>query len=296
MKMEKGTSISEFLNKKKPLFSLEFFPPKNESGGERMLKTATVLKPYNPDFVSITYGAGGGTRKTTMKYARILKNDFGFEVMPHLTCVGHTQNELLEILEEFSNEGFCNVMALRGDPPQGESEFRPVKGGLSYATDLVALVKEYFPHFGIGVGGYPEKHPESPNKEDDLKHLKEKVDAGADFITTQLFFNNQAYFQFLVDCKAVGIEIPIIPGLLPLLSLGQGQRFCKMCDASLPKLLHDKLQISSEKSQPIVGSDWARDQVVELLSKGAPGFHLYALNQYSASVEILSGIKSQLPR
>jgi methylenetetrahydrofolate reductase (NADPH) len=294
--MENGTSISEFLKKGEPLFSLEFFPPKNESGGERMLKTASVLKPYNPDFVSITYGAGGGTRRTTMKYARMLKNDFGFEVMPHLTCVGHTKSELLEILEEFSKEGFCNVMALRGDPPEGETEFRPVQGGLCYATELVALVREYFPHFGIGVGGYPEKHPESPNKKIDLLHLREKVDAGADFITTQLFFDNQVYFKFFADCKAEGIEIPIIPGLLPVLSLGQVQRFCKMCDASLPALLNEKLQNASDEKQPGVGSDWAREQVIDLLNGGAPGFHLYALNQFSASVEILNGIKSLPPQ
>ena len=164
MKMTKGSSISEFFKSKKPIFSLEFFPHKNDAGGERILKTAGILKPYNPDFVSITYGAGGSTRETTMQYARILKNDFGFEVMPHLTCVGHTQDELLKILEDFSEEGFCNIMALRGDPPQGETQFQPVKGGLSFATELVALIRKYFPHFGIGVGEYPEKHPESPIK------------------------------------------------------------------------------------------------------------------------------------
>jgi len=291
MKMNKGTSISEFLKKRKSLFSLEFFPPKNEAGGRRMLKTANLLKPYNPDFVSITYGAGGGTRNTTMHYARILKNEFGFEVMPHLTCVGHTKEELLEILEDFANEGFCNIMALRGDPPQGEVHFRPIKGGLSYATELVTLIRENFPDFGIGVGGYPEKHPESPTKKDDLIHLKEKVDAGADFITTQLFFDNRAYFQFLDECKAQKINIPVLPGLLPVLSLGQVQRFCKMCEAVLPPKLKQKLENTEENDQPKVGSEWAKEQVKELLDRGAPGFHLYALNQSTASLEILDGLK-----
>lgn len=290
--MTKGSSISEFFKSKKPIFSLEFFPPKNDAGGERILKTAGILKPYNPDFVSITYGAGGSTRETTMQYARILKNDFGFEVMPHLTCVGHTQDELLKILEDFSEEGFCNIMALRGDPPQGETQFQPVKGGLSFATELVALIRKYFPHFGIGVGGYPEKHPESPSKNQDLYHLKEKVDAGADFITTQLFFDNEVYFQFVKDCKANQIDIPVLPGLLPVLSMGQVQRFCKMCEATLPDTLRDRLQESTEADQPGVGSNWAKEQVKELLDGGAPGFHLYALNQSAASVEILEGIKA----
>jgi methylenetetrahydrofolate reductase (NADPH) len=208
-----------------------------------------------------------------MQYARILKNDFGFEVMPHLTCVGHTKDELLEILEDFSKEGFCNIMALRGDPPKGENHFRPVAGGLSYATELVSLIKEYFPHIGIGVGGYPEKHPESPDKQLDLLHLKEKVDAGADFITTQLFFDNQAYFQFVNDCKA-----------------GQIERFCQMCEASLPSLLGERLKKSPEEDQARIGSNWAKEQVEELLNGGAPGFHLYALNQSAASVNILEGL------
>jgi methylenetetrahydrofolate reductase (NADPH) len=288
--MRSGTSISEFFNREKSIFSLEFFPPKNKAGGERMLKTASILQPYNPDFVSITYGAGGSTRQTTMQYARILKNDFGFEVMPHLTCVGHTKDELLEILEDFSKEGFCNIMALRGDPPKGENHFRPVAGGLSYATELVSLIKEYFPHIGIGVGGYPEKHPESPDKQLDLLHLKEKVDAGADFITTQLFFDNQAYFQFVSECKVAEIVIPILPGLLPVLSIGQIERFCQMCEASLPSLLGERLKKSPEEDQPLVGSNWAKEQVEELLNGGAPGFHLYALNQSAASVNILEGL------
>jgi methylenetetrahydrofolate reductase (NADPH) len=226
-----------------------------------------------------------------MHYARILKKEFGFEVMPHLTCVGHTKKELLEILEDFANEGFCNIMALRGDPPQGENHFRPIEGGLSYATELVTLIKENFPDFGIGVGGYPEKHPESPTKKDDLVHLKEKVDAGADFITTQLFFDNRAYFEFIDECKAQKINIPVLPGLLPVLSLGQVERFCKMCEAVLPPKLRQKLEDTVDKDQPRVGSKWAKEQIKELLNRGAPGFHLYALNQSAASLEILDGLQ-----
>ena len=201
--MAKGRSIREFLEEGKPLFSVEFFPPRDEAGGERILATAKSLAPHQPDFVSITYGAGGGTRATTMRYARILREEHGFEVMPHLTCVGHTRDELLEILDDFAEAGFCNVMALRGDPPKGETEFKTVPGGLRYGSDLVALVRERFPHFGIGVGGYPEKHPEAPDMATDLSHLKTKVDAGADFITTQLFFDNRDYLDFVAACRAM---------------------------------------------------------------------------------------------
>lgn len=154
--MQKSSSITSALNQESPLFSVEFFPPKDDAGGRRMLETAEAIRPYSPNFVSITYGAGGGTRETTMRYARILQDEYNFEVMPHLTCVGHTVDELLEILEDFAKAGFRNVMALRGDPPQGEDVFKATDGGLSYGSDLVELIRKNFPDFGIGVGGYPE--------------------------------------------------------------------------------------------------------------------------------------------
>ena len=291
MFMTKGSSIRTILEKKESLFSVEFFPPKDEAGGERMLKTASLIQPHNPDFVSITYGAGGGTRSTTMRYAKILKEEHGFEVMPHLTCVGHTKDEILDILEEFAQAGFCNVMALRGDPPKGETEFTPVPGGLSYGSDLVSLIRENFPDFGIGVGGYPEKHPEASDMQTDLGNLKTKVDAGADFITTQLFFDNQAYFDFVRDCKAAGISAPVLPGLLPVLSLGQVQRFCSMCETRLPARLQQNLEAEPKENQPSVGARWALAQVEGLLAGGAPGFHLYALNQSTSTLAILEGMK-----
>ena len=274
--MAKGRSIREFLEEGKPLFSVEFFPPRDEAGGERILATAKSLAPHQPDFVSITYGAGGGTRATTMRYARILREEHGFEVMPHLTCVGHTRDELLEILDDFAEAGFCNVMALRGDPPKGETEFKTVPGGLRYGSDLVTLIRESFPHFGIGVGGYPEKHPEAPDMATDLSHLKTKVDAGADFITTQLFFDNRDYLDFVAACRNSGIEIPVLPGLLPVLSLGQVERFCAMCGTSIPVGLRRKLEAEDKKDQPEIGARWALEQVRGLLREGAPGFHLYA--------------------
>lgn len=291
--MSKTSSIKSIFEDKKKIFSVEFFPPKDEAGGERMLNTASLIQPHKPDFVSITYGAGGGTRSTTMRYAKILREEHGFEVMPHLTCVGHTRDELLEILEDFAEAGFGNVMALRGDPPKGESEFRTVPGGLSYGSDLVSLIRENFPDFGIGVGGYPEKHPEAPNSQTDLINLKTKVDAGADFITTQLFFDNQVYFDFVTQCEATGITVPILPGLLPVLSLGQVRRFCDMCESRLPSRLEQNLEAQPKEGQAEVGARWALEQVEGLLAGEAPGFHLYALNQSASTLAILEGIRGK---
>ena len=291
--MNKSRSLKECFLQNKPIFSVEFFPPKDEPGGERMLKTAAQLEPHQPDFVSITYGAGGGTRATTLRYAKLLQQEHGFEVMPHLTCVGHTRDELLEILEEFAVAEFRNVMALRGDPPKGESSFKAVPGGLSYGSDLVSLIRDNFPDFGIGVGGYPEKHPEAESAEIDLQNLKIKVDAGADFITTQLFFNNSVYHDFVERCRNAGIEIPILPGLLPVLSIGQVRRFCAMCDAGLPAELEHNLENSADEEQPVVGADWALGQIKNLLEKGAPGYHLYALNKSQSTLQILEGLASK---
>ena len=291
--MSKPSSIKSIFEDKKKIFSVEFFPPKDEAGGERMLNTASLIQPHKPDFVSITYGAGGGTRSTTMRYAKILREEHGFEVMPHLTCVGHTRDELLEILEDFAEAGFGNVMALRGDPPKGESEFRTVPGGLSYGSDLVSLIRENFPDFGIGVGAYPEKHPEAPNSQTDLINLKTKVDAGADFITTQLFFDNQVYFDFVTQCEEMGITVPILPGLLPVLSLGQVRRFCDMCESRLPSRLEQNLEAQPKEGQAEVGARWALEQVEGLIAGEAPGFHLYALNQSASTLAILEGIRGK---
>lgn len=258
-----------------------------------MLRTAERLKPHDPDFVSITYGAGGGTRATTLKYALLLREKYGFEVMPHLTCVGHTKEELLQILNEFDTAGFSNVMALRGDPPKGEDKFMATKGGFSHADQLVKLIRENFPDFGIGVAGYPEKHPEAPDFEDDVRRLAHKVACGADFVTTQLFFDNEAYFSFVERCRGAGIDAPILPGLLPVLSLAQIRRFCSMCGAGLPKELESRLERAGEEGTKQVGADWAYEQVEELLEGGSPGFHLYALNKSEATTNILERLRNR---
>ena len=282
--MKDTLSIGSLLCEGRPLRSVEFFPPKDDAAGERMLKAATEIQRLEPDFVSITYGAGGSTRNTSLKYARLLQKEFGFRVMPHLTCVGHAKSELKEIIEEFYESGFRNIMALRGDPPKGETSFKPHPDGLSYANELVELIQELHDDISIGVAGYPETHPEAPSPAEDIANLARKVDAGAAFITTQLFFDNAAYFRFVDECRDAGIHIPVIPGILPVLNLAQVRRFCTMCQAALPQGLQKNLEAVGDDSAAAqtVGFDWAHGQVRGLLKNGAPGFHLYILNRARA--------------
>ena len=291
--MPADQSITALLAKKRPLLSVEFFPPQNDEGGEQLLRTAEALRPYHPDFVSITYGAGGTTRDRTFKYAKILREEFGWLVMPHLTCVGSTKAELLDIVAGYHADGIRNIMALRGDPPKGETEFLPCPDGLRYASDLIALIRENFPDLCLGAGAYPEKHPEAASMEEDLRHLKIKADAGASFLTTQLFFDNTHYFKFLEACRARGIDLPVVPGLLPALSLAQVQRFGPMCGSSLPEALVAGLRkvendaVASEET----GVAWADGQIRELIDRGAPGVHLYILNRSAPAITLARSLE-----
>lgn len=275
------------------VFSVEFFPAKTEEGARQILRTAHALKAYQPDFVSITYGAGGSTRERTIEYGELLRDLFEFEVMPHLTCVGHSKDELAGILERFQKSDFHNIMTLRGDPPKGQTDFKPHPEGLAYASDLVAFIKERFPSFCLGVGGYPEKHPEAADKATDLANLKTKIDAGADFITTQLFFRNADYHQFVDDCRNLGIAVPIIPGIMPAMSFDQVNRFCGFCGAKVPRELAAKLEFVKEDpaASEAVGVEWAFQQIRDLLDKGAPGVHLYILNRSAAAVELIEKLR-----
>jgi methylenetetrahydrofolate reductase (NADPH) len=213
--------------------------------------------------------------------------------MPHLTCVGHKEAELMDIMRDFESAGFRNVMALRGDPPKGETSFQAVAGGFSHADELVRLIRRNLPSFGIGVAGYPEKHPESPDAGDDVQRLVHKVSCGADFVTTQLFFDNKFYFDFVRRCRQAGIEVPILPGLLPVLSLAQIRRFSSMCGAALPAELEKRLEEACEDGIQEVGADWAYEQIKGLLDGGAPGFHLYALNKSKATTSILERLRDR---
>ena len=284
--------ISELFAQSRPLRSLEFFPPKDDAGVEVLRGTAAALRRMNPDFVSVTYGAGGSTRERTAQVSEIMRREFGYTVMPHLTCVGHTRADLIEIADRIHAGGFRNIMTLRGDPPKGETTFTPFHDGLRYASDLVALLKSRHADFCLGVGGYPEKHPEAPSAAADLAHLKRKVDAGAAFVTTQLFFDNAAYYRFVDRCRAAGITVPIVPGIMPVLSLKQVQRFTTMCGAALPQKLITRLEVAAENTEVVetIGIDWALTQIRDLLAQGAPGYHIYIMNRAKGALTLAAGL------
>src|SRR6188472_764750 len=216
-----------------PVFSIEFFPPRDPEGVERLFETVETLKPLAPSYVSVTYGAGGATRDGTVEIATRIKREHGLEVMAHLSCVGETEAGLVEILDRFDAAGIENVLALRGDPPRGETEFQAPAGGLSSAAELAAFIAERY-DFTIGGACFPEVHPEAPSLEADLAYLKTKVQAGAAFLITQLFFDNRVYFDFVDAARATGIDVPIIPGVIPIATYAQVARICNLCDASIP--------------------------------------------------------------
>jgi|SRR5690606_24607474 len=290
--MNPDRSISALFAANRPLRSLEFFPPKDDAGVEALRQAAVALRKIEWDFVSVTYGAGGTTRERTAQVSRLLKDEFGFTVMPHLTCVGHGRAELIALADQIHADGFRNIMALRGDPPKGATAFTVAPDGLRYANELVALLKERHPDFCLGVGGYPEKHPEAVSLDADLDALKRKVDAGADFITTQLFFDNAIYARFVEKCRAAGITVPIVPGIMPVLSLKQIQRIASLSGSVLPAPLAKRLEVASENPDVVemVGLDWALDQIRGLLALGAPGYHLYILNRAKSALALAAGL------
>ena len=291
-RMTPDRPISDLFAQGRPLRSLEFFPPKDDAGVDALRAAATALQRMRPDFVSVTYGAGGATRDRTAHVSALLKHELGFTVMPHLTCVGHSRRELGEIADRIHAGGFRNIMTLRGDPPKGSIEFQVATDGLHHANELVALLKSRHSDFCLGVAGYPEKHPEAPSLEADLENLKRKVGAGAAFITTQLFFDNARYYRFVASCRRAGIAVPIVPGIMPVLSLRQIQRFTSMCGASLPAKLITRLEAAAENADVVekVGIDWALAQIRDLLTQGAPGYHLYILNRAKAALELAAGL------
>ncbi len=287
----KNRSIATLFEAGKSIKSLEFFPPKTEKDTQRLFLAASRLKAFEPDFVSVTYGAGGTTRQYTQEITARLQNELGWLMMPHLTCVGSSQNDLLETLRSFHAEGFRNIMTLRGDPPKGAKKFEAVKDGFRYASDLVAFIKTNFHDICMGVAGYPEKHPEAPSMAEDLKNLKYKVDQGGDFITTQLFYNNQLYFDYVHKLRSMGVTVPVLPGILPVLNVNQVKRF----GISLPqKLERQLLEVPEDKAaQRQIGVAWAVDQIAELLDNDAPGVHLYIMNMSKSALGILEQLKAR---
>ena len=292
MRMIPDRPISALFAENRPLRSLEFFPPKDDAGVAALRTSAVALKQVPWDFVSVTYGAGGSTRERTAQVSIMLKEELGFTVMPHLTCVGHSRSELNGLADRLHGLGLRNIMTLRGDPPKGETTFQAAPDGCRYANELVELLKARHSDFCLGVGGYPEKHPEAPSAEVDLDHLKRKIDAGADFITTQLFFDNATYYRFVERCRARGIHVPIVPGVMPVLSLKQIQRISALCGAALPARLLRRLEVAAENPDVVelIGIDWALDQIRDLVAQGAPGYHLYILNRARSALALAAGL------
>ena len=288
--------IDEIITERKPTFSIEFFPPKTTEATAELYETARALRELEPDFVSVTYGAGGSTRDGTVEITTALKDDLGFETMAHLSCVGETTEGLATTLDRIEAAGIENVFALRGDPPRGQEDFVQPEGGLGSAADLAAFIAAGW-SFGIGGACFPEVHPEAPDLETDLRYLKTKVDAGATFLITQLFFDNQVYFDFVKEARGQGIEVPILAGVIPVASFAQTKRICDLCDATIPPQLEAAFEAAGgdPEREFELGIAYAAQQCAELLIAGAPGIHFYALNRAPATLAVLGALKASRP-
>jgi methylenetetrahydrofolate reductase (NADPH) len=289
--------IDELLEQSdEPLFSFEFFPPKTEEGERNLFGALQELRALEPAFVSVTYGAGGSTSKKTIDIVKQIQTEYELDAMAHFTCVGATVDELRATLDSMREAGIRNVLALRGDPPQGEEEWRKTEGGLEYSRELVELIAADY-DFAIGGACFPETHIHAVSPEDDLRYLKDKVDAGARFLITQLFFDNDLYFSFVERARAAGIEVPIIPGVMPIRDAKQIRRFTDMCGASIPAGLQSALEARAEQPEAAgdLGVAFATLQCAELLRGGAPGIHFYTLNRSPATRAILAALKLMRP-
>ena len=279
-----------------PVFSFEFFPPKTDEGEANLYRALSELRSLEPAFVSVTYGAGGSTRGKTIEIVSRIKSEHGLEAMAHFTCVGATTDELRATLDRMREVGIENVLALRGDPPQGQDEWTKTEGGLEYSRELVELIRSEYP-FATGAACFPETHIHATSPEADLAYLKEKVDAGVQFLITQLFFDNAIYFDFVDRARAAGVDVPIIPGIMPVSNFEQIKRFTSMCGATIPEGLMEQLAARADEPQAVaeLGVAYATLQCAELLAAGAPGIHFYTLNRSPATRAILSALKLHRP-
>jgi methylenetetrahydrofolate reductase (NADPH) len=280
--------IRDLFGQKKRTLSFEVFPPVREGNLESLFKTVAELKELKPDFISVTYGAGGGTRDKTIEIASRVQNEFGSEALAHLTCVAATRDDIARIVEEMKKHNIENILALRGDPPKGEEKFVRPAGGFGFASELVSFIRE-LNGFCIGVAGYPEGHPEASSFDDDLKNLKRKVDAGADFIVTQLFFNNDDFYRFRDRALALKINVPIIPGIFPILNYKQVLRITELCGAKIPSALGEKLCWLKDKPEDVekYGIEYAQKQARDLLHNEVRGLHICTMNQSRAARKIV---------
>ncbi len=283
--------IADYLRGRRPSISFEFFPPKTDAGVENLMRTVKSLRILNPGFVSVTYGAGGSSRARTLEVVRRIKSELAIEPMAHLTCVGSSRDEMRAIARELAASGIENVMALRGDPPKGQARFVPAVDGFSYASELIAMLREEFA-FCIGAGAYPEVHPEALDADADVRFAAAKVAAGATFLTTQFFFNNAAYFAYVERVRALGIEVPIVPGIMPITSYGSVATMLKMNGGRMPQRLLTELEARIDEPDAVaeLGVAYTALQCRELLAHGAPGLHFYTLNSSTATRAVVSAL------
>ncbi len=288
--------IDEILEERRPVFSFEFFPPKTDEGERNLWSALEELKREQPAFVSVTYGAGGSTRDRTIGIVKRIKGEVGLEAMAHFTCVGATVDDLRRTLDEMRDAGVENVLALRGDPPEGQTEWTKTEGGLSYSTELAQLISDDY-EFSIGAACFPEVHPEAPDMESDIAFLKKKVEAGARFLITQLFFDNELYFDFVREARAAGVDVPIIPGIMPVTGYAQVKRFTERCGASIPEDYERELAHRADDPDAVkdLGVAYASLQCADLLARGAPGIHFYTLNRSPATRSILAALRAAHP-
>ncbi len=282
-----------------PTISFEFFPPKNEGGWAQLYQSIGELHSLKPSYVSVTYGAGGSTRQKTVELVARIQNELKIRSMAHLTCVGHTAEQIGGILDDLWNGGVRNVLALRGDPPAGQSSFVATEGGFAYADQLTQFIRSRADSakqdFCIGVAGYPEGHPQCLNRTRDMEHLKAKVDKGANFVVTQLFFDNADFYRFRDQARAMGINVPLVAGLMPILNVGQIKRFISMCGAKIPHPLLTKLEGLESDPEAVysAGVEYALHQCQDLLANGCEGIHFYTLNKSKATVQICKQLKTR---
>lgn len=280
--------IAKVLEQNKPCFSFEFFPPKTEEASAALFETLSELIELKPGYASVTYGAGGGTRELTHNLVVKAQKETGLTIVSHLTTVGHSKDEIAEILDKYAESGINNIMALRGDPPKGQKDFVQAEGGFRFAAELVDFIKKRHPQMGVGVAGFPEGHPTTPNRLEEVEFLKQKVDAGADYICTQLFFDNRDFYDFRERCELTGVQIPIIAGIMPLLSEKALIRTSELAlGARIPaKLMKAFRRTEDDKQARQVGIHWATEQVRDLLENDVAGVHFYTLNRSSATKQI----------
>ena len=288
--------IPDLLRKDEPSFSFEFFPPKTDEATAALFENVAKLKQLEPDFVSVTYGAAGSTRDGTVEVSSRIQNELGIETMAHLSCVGETREGLEAILDRLGEAGIENVLALRGDPPRGATDFEPPEGGLEGSPELAAFIRERS-DWGIGGSSFPDVHPEAASPQADIDYLKRKVDGGAEFLLTQLFFDNAIFFDWLDRVRGAGIDVPVLAGILPVRSYSGLVRFCEICDAHIPRAVHEGLALCN--GDPLAERTWgiayAARQSEELLAAGVDGIHFYPINHADSVMAVLGALKAARP-